>query len=91
LGQVNGALGDTLGQLLNGKKTAIGVLGTVLTSVLSQVPATSGLGQVLAPLIPAAGLSGFAMPIFLGLSAWGVLGKFEKWSQGTAPAPRIPE
>jgi hypothetical protein len=88
LGQVNGALGDTIGQLLNGKKTAIGVGGALLTSILSQVPATSGLGQVLAPLIPSAGLSPFAMPIFLGLSAWGVLGKFEKWSQGTAPPPR---
>jgi hypothetical protein len=88
LGQVNGALGDTIGQLLNGKKTAIGVGGALLTSILSQVPATSGLGQVLAPLIPSAGLSPFAMPIFLGLSAWGVLGKFEKWSQRTAPPPR---
>ena len=90
LGQVNGALGDTIGQLLNGKKTAIGAGGALLTSILSQVPATSGLGQVLAPLIPAAGLSPFAMPIFLGLSAWGVLGKFEKWSQRTAPPPRVP-
>jgi len=87
LGQVNGALGETLGNLLNGKKTAIGVLGAALTSVLSQVPAASGLGEVLAPLIPAVGLSPFAMPIFLGLSAWGVLGKFEKWAQGTAPPP----
>jgi hypothetical protein len=28
------------------------------------------------------------MPIFLGLAAWGVLGKMEKWAQGTAPPPR---
>jgi peptidoglycan hydrolase-like protein with peptidoglycan-binding domain len=88
LGQVNGALGQTLGNLLNGKKTAIGILGTVLTSVLSQVPPASGLGQVLALLTPAAGLSGFAMPLFLAIAAWGVLGKFEKWRQGTPP-PRI--
>jgi peptidoglycan hydrolase-like protein with peptidoglycan-binding domain len=90
LGQVNGALGETLGKLLNGKKTAIGVIGTALTAILSSVPDGTGLGKVLADL-PTAGLSPFAMPVFLGLSAWGVLGKFEKWSQGTAPPPRIPQ
>ena len=82
LGQVNGALGSTIGNLLNGKKTAIGVIGSVLTSVLSQVPAGTGLGQVLGLLTPAAGLSGFALPIFLAFTAWGALGKVEKWSQG---------
>jgi hypothetical protein len=82
LGQVNGALGSTIGNLLNGKKTAIGVIGSVLTSVLSQVPAGTGLGQVLGLLTPAAGLSGFALPIFLAFTAWGALGKMEKWSQG---------
>jgi len=87
LGQVNGALGDTIGNLLNGKKTAIGIIGALLTSVLSAVPTDSGLGGLLAPLIPAAGLSPFTMPIFLAMTAWGVLGKLEKWSQGTAPPP----
>jgi hypothetical protein len=72
---------------LNGKKTAIGVIGTALTAVLSQVAPGSELGQVLAPLIPSAGLSPFAMPVFLAMSAWGILGKFEKWAQGTAPPP----
>jgi len=90
LGQINGALGQTLGNLLNGKKTAIGVFGAALTSILSQVPVESGLGQVLALLTPAVGLSPFAMPIFLAILAWGVLGKFEKWAQGTAPPPRPP-
>jgi uncharacterized protein (TIGR02594 family) len=89
LGQVNGALGQTIGKLLNGKKTAIGLLGGVLTPILANVPAASGLGGVLALLTPIAGLSGFALPVFLGLTAWGVLGKFEKWSHGTAPAPRV--
>jgi peptidoglycan hydrolase-like protein with peptidoglycan-binding domain len=87
LGQVNGALGDTVGNLLDGKKTAIGVTGAMLTSILSQVPAGTGLGQVLSMLTPSAGLSPYVMPIFLALSAWGVLGKMEKWSQGTAPPP----
>ena len=103
LGQVNGALGETIGNLLNGKKTAIGTIGALVTSLLSfattaapgaatgaasAASSLSGLGQVLAPLIPAAGLSGFAMPIFLALAGWGVLGKMEKWSQGTAPPPK---
>ena len=35
LGQVNGALGQTIGNLLNGKKTAIGLLGAVITPILS--------------------------------------------------------
>jgi len=87
LGQVNGALGETLGNLLNGKKAAIGIIGASLTSVLSQVPPGSGLGDVLTKLTPAAGLSPFSMPICLALAAWGVLGKFEKWTQGTAPGP----
>jgi peptidoglycan hydrolase-like protein with peptidoglycan-binding domain len=88
LGQVNGALGETVGNLLDGKKTAIGVIGSALTAILAHVPSESGLGQVVAPLIPSAGLSPFAMPVFLAMSAWGVLGKFEKWAQGTAPPPK---
>jgi Putative peptidoglycan binding domain len=88
LGQVNGALGETLGKLLNGKKTAIGVGGAALTSILAHVPAETGLGAVLGMLTPALGLSPFTMPIFLAFAAWGILGKFEKWSHGTAPAPR---
>ncbi|MGY2052168.1 peptidoglycan-binding protein [Methylobacterium sp. JK268] len=86
LGQVNGALGETIGNLLNGKKTAIGIIGAVLTQILSQVPAGTGLGQVLTQLTPAAGLSPYTLPIFLGLAAWGVLGKMEKWQQ-SPPQP----
>ncbi len=86
LGPVNGALGDIAGSMLNGKKSAIGIGGAVLTQLLSQVPTDTGLGQVLAQLTPAAGLSPFAMPIFLGLASWGVLGKFEKWVQGKTPS-----
>ena len=80
LGPVNGALGQTIGQLLSGKKSAIGIVGAVVTQILSQVPAGTGLGQVLAQLTPAFGLSPYTMPIFIALTAWGVLGKFEKWN-----------
>ncbi|WP_129268009.1 hypothetical protein [Bradyrhizobium betae] len=82
LGQVNGALGDTVGHLLDGKKSAIGIIGSVLTAVLHVVgpslPAavTTAIGGPLAPAI---------LPIFLGLTAWGVLGKFEKWMPPTTP------
>ena len=88
LGQVNGALGQTIGNLLNGKKTALGLLGAVATPLLTQASTTTALAPVLAMLTPAAGLAPFALPIFLGLTAWGVLGKMEKWSQGTAPPPK---
>ena len=85
LGQVNGALGQTIGNLLNGKKTAIGLLGAVITPMLTQASATTALGPILAMLTPAAGLAPFTLPIFLGLTAWGVLGKMEKWAHRTAP------
>ena len=88
LGQVNGALGQTIGNLLDGKKTAIGLLGAVATPLLTKASETATLGPLLGALTPAIGLSGFALPVFLGLTAWGVLGKMEKWSYGTAPPPR---
>ena len=57
LGQVNGALGQTIGNLLNGKKTAIGLLGAVITPMLTQASATTALAPILAMLTPAAGLA----------------------------------
>lgn len=99
LGPVNGALGSTIGNLLNGRKTAIGGIGAILTALLGNIAPGGGLGKFLAPLIPVAEalgpglplvgtLSGFSMPIFLGLAAWGALGKLEKWAQGrVSPAP----
>jgi lysozyme family protein/peptidoglycan hydrolase-like protein with peptidoglycan-binding domain len=93
LGQVNGALGETIGNLLNGNKTAIGIGGSLLTSLLSAAAASpqtgglTGIVQLIATSVP--GLGQFALPIFLAMTAWGVLGKFEKWSQGTAPPPKM--
>jgi lysozyme family protein/peptidoglycan hydrolase-like protein with peptidoglycan-binding domain len=89
LGQVNGALGETIGNLLNGKKSAIGIGGSLITSLLAAVTSSpnagglAGLFGTIATSVP--GLSQFMLPIFLAITAWGVLGKFEKWSQGTAP------
>jgi len=96
LGQVNGALGDTIGNLLNGKKSAIGIGGSLLTTLLMNVPTDAGvvaqsgaLVKMLAPIVSAVpGLGQVALPVFLAISAWGVLGKLEKWAQGTAPPPK---
>jgi len=92
LGQVNGALGETIGNLLNGKKTAIGIGGSLITSLLAAVtssPNAGGLAGLLGTIATSVpGLSQFTLPIFLAITAWGVLGKIEKWSQGTAPPPK---
>ena len=75
-GQVNGALGETIGNMLDGKKTAIGAIGSLLTAWLSSVPALPpgttpsgllGLIQLIAGSVP--GLSAFTMPLFLALTA----------------------
>ncbi|MCK1716351.1 peptidoglycan-binding protein [Bradyrhizobium sp. 141] len=93
LGQVNGALGETIGKMLNGKKTALGIGGSVLTALLSSVtasPNAGGLAGLLGTVVSAVpGLGQFAMPISLALAAWGALGKMEKWAQGTAPPPKV--
>lgn len=92
LGQVNGALGETIGKLLDGKKTALGIGGSLITALLSSVtasPNAGGLAGLLGTIVSAVpGLGQFAMPISLALTAWGMLGKFEKWAQGTAPPPK---
>jgi lysozyme family protein/peptidoglycan hydrolase-like protein with peptidoglycan-binding domain len=92
LGQVNGALGDTIGNMLNGKKAAIGIGGSLLTTLLAAFAPQAG-GAGLQGILGT--VSGFlppqiALPLFLAVSAWGVLGKLEKWSQGTAPPPKLP-
>ncbi|WP_407186841.1 peptidoglycan-binding protein [Bradyrhizobium centrosematis] len=93
LGQVNGALGETIGKLLDGKKTALGIGGSLITALLSSVtasPNAGGIAGLLGTIVSAVpGLGQFAMPISLALAAWGVLGKLEKWAQGTAPPPKL--
>jgi lysozyme family protein/peptidoglycan hydrolase-like protein with peptidoglycan-binding domain len=93
LGQVNGALGETIGNLLNGKKAALGIGGALITSLLSSVTATPGAGGLaglLGTVVTAVpGLSQFALPLSLAMAAWGFLGKMEKWAQGTAPPAKL--
>ncbi|WP_426436031.1 hypothetical protein [Bradyrhizobium genosp. P] len=78
LGPVNGALGQTIGRMLDGKKSAIGIVGSMVTAVLQAA------GSELTTTVPVVGsfkeLGQAALPIFLATAAWGVLGKMEKWS-----------
>ena len=86
---MNGALGQTIGNLLDGKKSAIGIIGALLTSILESTGPDMPLSKIIPLVTSSTGLGSVAMPIFLALSAWGVLGKMEKWSQGTAPPPKL--
>jgi hypothetical protein len=81
LGPVNGALGQTIGDLLNGRKSAIGIIGALIVQLLSAGGDTTLLGPIVKALGGASGLTGVGLPIFLAMAAWGVLGKLEKWSQ----------
>jgi hypothetical protein len=76
LGPVNGALGQWLGNLLDGKKSAIGIIGAMITQVLHAA------GPSLGGAWPQLGNAAF--PIFLAVAAWGVLGKLEKWNQSSS-------
>ncbi len=83
LGPVNGALGGTIGNLLDGKKSAIGIIGSVLSGMMATSTTTSAasiLPSIIgtSTLIP--GLGQIALPIFLGMTIWGALGKIEKWN-----------
>jgi hypothetical protein len=88
---VNGALGQTIGNMLDGKKTAIGIAGAMLTAILQNVGPTISMSSILPFLSTAQGGAGtiglgtVAMPFFFAVAAWGLTGKFEKWLQ---PPPK---
>jgi lysozyme family protein len=87
LGQVNGALGQTIGNLLNGNKSAIGIIGSLATSILQSAGPNVPLSTILPFVTSSAGLGSVAMPFFLAMAAWGVLGKLEEWSPQASPPP----
>ncbi len=74
---VNAALGETVGGALDGKKTVLGTVGLLATTLLPQ------LGALFPSLAPLAGAIQDAAPTLLPLAAaltgWGVLGKIDKW------------
>jgi peptidoglycan L-alanyl-D-glutamate endopeptidase CwlK len=91
LGPVNGALGQTIGNLLNGYKSTAGILGTMLTGMLSPTVAAKAEGaavvirpelvKLMPALEPLMAVSPTLQPIFIALTIWGALGKAEKWLQ----------
>lgn len=77
---VNGALGQTIGKMLDGRKSAIGIVGSLAVSLFEPL---QGLltGTAFGPAFGAlAGSSGVLLPITLAMTAWGILGKFDKWN-----------
>ncbi len=81
---VNGALGSTLGKLLDGRKTGLGIIGALASTLLAPTTdggtaATSPLGELIPLLAAIPGLSSIMMPISLALLGWGLLGKVDKY------------
>lgn len=80
---VNAAMGQTLGTILDGKKTAGGTIGLLLSTLLpALVPIIPGLAPVAAAISAAAPI---AIPILAALTGWGVLGKIDKWFEKRPP------
>ncbi len=82
LTQVNGALGETIGKALDGRKTGLGIIGLLATGILPILfpDFASNLG-VSGGITGGEGGSVWGA-IFSALTAWGVLGKAEKWVKG---------
>lgn len=82
---INGVFGDTIGQLLDGKKTGLGIIGLVGTGLLSIFAPELGLAANAvaagADVIPGVFEKTIATAgtLFGGLGTWGILGKVEKW------------
>ncbi len=85
---VNGALGEGIGKALNGRKTALGIIGLLATSVIPIIfPAAAPIAAGITALIPANPENittldttvQAAQPLFGALAGWGVLGKIDKW------------
>jgi len=91
---VNAALGTSIGKALNGRKSAIGIVGLLGTAIL---PVLFPQFAPVIGIVKALGLGGLASvdpesastaakefpniltPIFGALASWGVVGKFDKW------------
>jgi putative peptidoglycan binding protein len=83
LGPVNGALGSTIGNMLDGKKSAIGIIGSVLSGVMAMAAPGGSAASILPTVLAGGAIPGIgqiALPIFLGMTIWGALGKMEKWN-----------
>ena len=81
---VNAALGETVGKALDGKKTVIGTVAMLATTLLPAIaPAIPALAPVAGAVSAAAPV---VIPIASALTGWGVLGKLDKWMHKPAAA-----
>lgn len=82
---VNAMLGESVGKVLDGRKTAIGVIGSLVAYFLGGVTGTpteitDSAGSVLGPLLGAIGSSSpYILPLTAATTLWGILGKVDKW------------
>jgi hypothetical protein len=89
LTQVNNAFGQTVGKLLDGRKTGIGILASLATFLLGGADGQAVLnpanaGAILGPILQAVGVSSpVLLPITIAFTLWGVLGKVDKWVKGS--------
>ncbi len=85
---INAALGETVGRWLDGRKTGLGIMGTLLIQILQTSGVAAGAaGGPLGMLPPVLGATiPYAQPILLALLAWGGLGKVDKWVNGISQA-----
>ncbi len=74
LTKVNAALGETIGRVLNGRKTALGIFGTIAAVLLPEIAPALGF------TFDAQTIRDIALPLTTGMTGWGVLGKLEKWA-----------
>jgi lysozyme family protein len=94
---VNAALGEGIGKMLDGRKSGIGIIAATLSSLLmptQQVAAAAGGAEAIKPvlspladLLPTvigtavSGAAPIALPLSLALTAWGFLGKLDKYAR----------
>ncbi len=85
--------------MLNGKKSAFGIIGALASNLLSPttVVGADGVVKTIKPVLvnsltmlePLMAFAPGMQPVFLALAAWGFLGKMEKWSgPANSPTPR---
>ena len=82
---VNRAMGETLGRMLDGRKTGLGVVGLLASLIL---PALAVPFPALEPVADVLIRSGdIIVPVLSALTGWGILGKLDKWTALLANRP----
>jgi peptidoglycan L-alanyl-D-glutamate endopeptidase CwlK len=79
---VNAALGEGIGNLLNGRKTAIGLVGTLLAVLVPELATLFDPDSQMATTVTET--ANIVKPVAITTALWGILGKVEKWVQETS-------